>query len=376
MTTTTAAPDPLHTPRNHGGMGAASRRNTFRHIYPLRALGMGLGGLLLGSVLPGNQSPAWTWWLLALGALAWPHLAYLLARHSRDPYRAEVRNLLIDSAMVGLWVPLMHFNLLPSVVLVAVTTYDKFSTGIKRLWLYSLPGMLGAGALATLLLRPEPRLESSLLVVIFTLPVIIVHSMAVSVASYRLIRTVARQNRELEAMRRTDAQTGLAARSHWQEQASASLERFHASGEPACLLMIDIDHFKPINDVHGHTVGDEVIRAVGQVILDCVRAHDHAGRYGGDEFAVVCSGVPADEAQAIAERIRYRIAAVRLRELPELQLTSSIGLAETGRSHISLRDWINDADTALYRAKHGGRNQVAGSRAPMPSGMPTTPQPA
>lgn len=357
-------------------MGPASRKNTYRHIYPLRTLGMGLGGLLLGSVLYGTPSPAWTWWLLALGALGWPHLAYLLARHSRDPYRAEVRNLLIDSAIVGLWVPLMHFNLLPSVVLVAVTTYDKFSTGIKRLWLYSLPGMLGTGALATLLLRPEPRLESSLLVVIFTLPVIIVHTMAVSVASYRLIRTVARQNRELEAMRRTDAQTGLAARSHWQEQASASLERFHASGEPACLLMIDIDHFKPINDVHGHTVGDEVIRAVGQVILDCVRAHDHAGRYGGDEFAVVCSGVHADEAQAIAERIRDRIAAVRLRELPELQLTSSIGLAETGRSHISLRDWINDADTALYRAKHGGRNQVADSRAPMPPGMPTPPQPA
>lgn len=357
-------------------MGPASRKNTYRHIYPLRTLGMGLGGLLLGSVLYGTPSPAWTWWLLALGALGWPHLAYLLARHSRDPYRAEVRNLLIDSAIVGLWVPLMHFNLLPSVVLVAVTTYDKFSTGIKRLWLYSLPGMLGTGALATLLLRPEPRLESSLLVVIFTLPVIIVHTMAVSVASYRLIRTVARQNRELEAMRRTDAQTGLAARSHWQEQASASLERFHACGESACLLMIDIDHFKPINDVHGHTVGDEVIRAVGQVILDCVRAHDHAGRYGGDEFAVVCSGVHADEAQAIAERIRDRIAAVRLRELPELQLTSSIGLAETGRSHISLRDWINDADTALYRAKHGGRNQVAGSRAPMPPGMPTPPQPA
>lgn len=375
MTSTPATPPP-HGPRHPGDNGPASRRRTFRHIYPLRVLGMGLGGLLVASVLHQHQTLRDYWMLAVFSFLAWPHLAYLLARHSRDPYRAEVRNLLIDSAMVGLWVPLMHFNLLPSVVLVAVTTYDKFSTGIKRLWLYSLPGMLGTGALATLLLRPEPRLESSLWVVIFSLPVIIVHTLAVSVASYRLIRTVARQNRELEAMRRTDAQTGLAARSHWQEQASASLERFHASGEPACLLMIDIDHFKPINDVHGHTVGDEVIRAVGQVILDCVRAHDHAGRYGGDEFAVVCSGVHADEAQAIAERIRDRIAAVRLRELPELQLTSSIGLAETGRSHISLRDWINDADTALYRAKHGGRNQVAGSRAPMPPGIPTPPQPA
>ena len=347
-----------------------------RRIYRYRVLGMGLGALAMAMVLWELQAGPLRWILCALTGLAWPHLAYQLAKRSADPFKAEQRNLLADSAIAAFWVPLMHFNLLPSVVLVAVTTYDKFSTGIKRLWLYSLPGMLGAGALATLLLRPEPRLESSLLVVIFSLPVIIVHTLAVSVASYRLIRTVARQNRELEAMRRTDAQTGLAARSHWQEQASASLERFHASGEPACLLMIDIDHFKPINDVHGHTVGDEVIRAVGQVILDCVRAHDHAGRYGGDEFAVVCSGVHADEAQAIAERIRDRIAAVRLRELPELQLTSSIGLAETGRSHISLRDWINDADTALYRAKHGGRNQVAGSRAPMPPGMPTPPQPA
>lgn len=374
--TPTEATQPPYAPRNYGGIGAASRKNTFRHIYPLRVLGMGLGGLLLGSVLYSHQSPAWMWWWLATSSLVWPHLAWLLARHSRDPYRAEVRNLLIDSAIVGLWVPLMHFNLLPSVVLVAVTTYDKFSTGIKRLWLYSLPGMLGVGALATLLLRPEPRLESPLLVVIFTLPVIVLHTLAVSVASYRLIRTVARQNRQLEAMRRTDAQTGLAARSHWQEQASASLERFHTRGEPACLLMIDIDHFKPINDLHGHTVGDEAIRAVGQVILDCVRVHDHAGRYGGDEFAVVLSETRTADALAIAERIRDHIAAVRLRELPELQLTSSIGLAEKGHSHISLRDWINAADAALYRAKHGGRNQVFGSSVPGTPATLTPPQPA
>ncbi len=285
-----------------------------------------------------------------------------------------MRNLLIDSAIVGMWVPLTHFNLLPSVVLITATTYDKFSTGVRRLWLHSLPGMLGAGVLTTLLLRPEPRLESSLLVVCFSLTVIIVHSMAVSVASYRLIRTVARQNRQLEEMRRTDAQTGLVARSHWQEQASHHLERFHTHGEPACLLMIDIDHFKPINDVHGHTVGDEVIRAVGQVIRECVRAHDHAGRYGGDEFAVVCGNAHAPQARAIAERIRERIATLRLRERPELHLTCSIGLAETQRSQLTLRDWINDADTALYRAKHQGHNRVAGPAA-APSAAPAVPQP-
>lgn len=374
MTTAPAAPPPSD-PHHPGDDGPASRRRTFRHIYPLRVLGMGLGGLLVASVLHQHGTLEGYWVLAVLSFLVWPHLAYLHARHSTNPFRAEIYNLLIDSAMVGLWVPLMHFNLLPSVVLATVTTYDKFSTGIKRLWLYSLPGMLGTGVLVTLLVRPEPQLESSLTVIVCTLPLFILHSMAVSVASYRLIRTVARQNRQLEAMRRTDAQTGLAARSHWQEQANDSLERYHASGEPACLLMIDIDHFKPINDLHGHTVGDEVIRAVGQVIRDCVRAHDHAGRYGGDEFAVVCGNARAPEAQAIAERIRDRIAALRLRELPELRLTSSIGLAETMRSQLSLRDWINDADAALYRAKHQGRNRVAGP-AVAPPPAPPTPQPA
>lgn len=324
---------------------------------------MGLGGLLIGSVLHQHDTLTQYGWLAVVSFFLWPHIAYLLARYSADPFRAEIRNLLIDSALVGLWVPLMQFNLLPSVVLAAVTTYDKFSSGIKRLWLYSLPGMLGAGLVATLLVRPEPRLESGLWVVVFTLPIIIVHTMAVSIASYRLIRTVARQNRQLDELRRTDAQTGLAARSHWQEVASASLEHFHTHAEPACLLMIDIDHFKPINDLHGHTVGDEAIRAVGRVIRDCVRAQDHAGRYGGDEFVVVCSNARTATAQAMAERIREQIATVRLRELPGLRLTSSIGLAETQPHQHQLRDWINDADAALYRAKHLGRNQVSAFQA-------------
>lgn len=374
MTPAPALPPP-HGPRHHGDNGPASRRRTFRNIYPLRVLGMGLGGLLVASVLHQHGTLQDYWALAVFSFLVWPHLAYLHARRSANPFRAEIYNLLIDSAMVGLWVPLMHFNLLPSVVLAAVTTYDKFSTGIKRLWLHSLPGMFGTGVAVTLLVRPGLQLESSLTVIVCTLPLIIVHSLAVSVASYRLIRTVARQNRQLEEMRRTDAQTGLAARSHWQEQASDSLERYHASGEPACLLMIDIDHFKPINDLHGHTVGDEVIRAVGQVIRDCVRAHDHAGRYGGDEFAVVCAHARAPEAHAIAERIRDGIAGLRLRELPGLRLTSSIGLAETQRSQLSLRDWINDADAALYRAKDQGRNQVAGPAAAPPP-PPARPQPA
>lgn len=330
---------------------------------------MGLGGLSVGSVLYEQQASQALWWALVATCFVWPHLAYLLAQRSTDRYRTEKRSLLIDSAIAGLWVPLMHFNLLPSVVLLTVTTFDKLSTGIRRLWLYSLPGILGTAGLAALLTRPEPLLGSSLTVVLCTLPLIVVHTLASSIGSYRLIRTVSRQNRQLEELRRTDSQTGLYARDHWQERADTALRHYQSRGEPACLLMIDIDNFKFINDTHGHTVGDEVISAVGNIIRDCMRAGDSAGRYGGDEFAVVCGNTQTEDARAIAERIRARVESLRLRELPQLRFTSSIGLAAAGPRHGNLRAWMNDADAALYRAKHDGRNQVSGNAPAVPAAL-------
>ena len=352
------APTPLDPPLPAQSASGAARRLLPRSMYPLRVLGMGLGGLLVGSVLYERQAQVLHWALCVASLWLWPHVAYLIAHRSADPFRAEVRNLLMDSAIVGMVVPLMHFNLLPCVVLVAVTTSDKFSSGIRRLWLHSLPGMLGAGVLTTLLLRPTPVLESSLWVIWFTLPVILVHTFAASAASYRLIRTVSRQNRLLKELRRMDAPTGLYAREHWQEQADALLRSHHATSDPACMLMIDIDHFKQINDTHGHTVGDEVIAAVGQAIRGCVRAHDCAGRYGGDEFAVVCGHTLPEEALVIAQRIRESIETLRLPRVVQLRLTTSIGLSPVKRRHRTLRDWMNDTDAALYRAKDGGRNQV------------------
>lgn len=305
-----------------------------------------------------QQAAPWRWSLMIASCLLWPQIALLRARLSTDAYRAEKHNLLIDSAIAGMWVPLMHFNLLPSVVLVTVTTFDKLSSGMRRLWLASLPGLFGTAALVALVLRPPLELQSSLLVIVCTLPLLIVHTLSSSIASYRLIRTVSRQNKQLELLRRTDAQTGLYAREHWQQQADAALQRFHATGQPACLLMIDVDHFKRVNDTYGHTAGDEVIRAVGQLIRDCIRAEDSAGRYGGDEFAVLCHHIDMADARHIAERIRTQLLTLRLPDHPALRLSSSIGLAEAEASYANLQSWMAAADAALYAAKHQGRNQV------------------
>lgn len=334
------------------------RRQLPRLIYRLRLLGMGLGGVAIAGVLLEMDAgwPAWAW--LAFTAVVWPHLALLLALRSRDPYQAELRNLLFDSALAGAWVPLLHFNLLPSVLLVTLATVDKISSGVPRLWLKSLPGMalgmLAAGGATGFAFAPT----TSMAVLLACLPLIVIHTMAVSLASYRLIRQVTRQNHLLDELRRTDTLTGLYGRGYWREQAELALTRHRAAGDPSGLVLIDLDHFKAINDSHGHGAGDDVLRALAAQIRRNIRPDDFAGRVGGDEFAVLLPGADPAQASRTADRIRDAVAAMQVYEQPGLRSTVSVGVANASEAHAGLQDWLDAADAAMYRAKREGRNQV------------------
>ena len=340
------------------------KRQLSRRVYPLRALGMGLAGLVVGVVLWERNAGLAAWLCMAAISFVWPHVAHLLSRRSADPYRAEIRNLLVDSALAVVLVTLMHFNLLPSVLLVTLTMVDKITTGIRGLWARSLPGMAGAAVAGAAFNGFQWAPETSMPVILACLPVMVLHTLSVSLVSYRLIRRVSRQNQLLDELRRIDALTGLYDRGHWQEQAEATLRRHHATDEPACLVMLDIDHFKQINDQHGHTVGDEVLRAMARIVLSNVRATDCAGRYGGDEFAIVLRGMHLDGATAVAHRIREQVQALQLHDMPGLQFTTSMGVATADHRHSSLRAWTNAADAELYQAKAAGRNRVSASSMP------------
>ena len=158
-----------------------------------------------------------------------------------------------------------------------------------------------------------------------------------------------------------DPLTGLGNRRHFRAVLERLIDVVARSGESVLLLLLDIDHFKHINDTYGHLVGDQVLQSVANCLAGCVRPMDTVARYGGEEFAIILPSCRPAYGRAVAERIRHKIESLSIVTSPQIhiQATISIGGAyapEWVRSTADL--WIERADTQLYRAKTDGRNQV------------------
>jgi diguanylate cyclase len=158
-----------------------------------------------------------------------------------------------------------------------------------------------------------------------------------------------------------DALTGLANRRQFELTLAREIDRVARVGEPALVLMADVDHFKRVNDTHGHPAGDLVLKAVAQALTDCVRPMDTVARYGGEEFAIVLPNCPSAFGQAVAERIRRKVELRPVTVAPGVQVSVTISLGgafapQWVRSSAAL--WVERADRQLYLAKSGGRNRA------------------
>jgi diguanylate cyclase (GGDEF)-like protein len=161
---------------------------------------------------------------------------------------------------------------------------------------------------------------------------------------------------QLAAAARVDAKTGLLNASAWRERASQELARADRNGQTVTMLLIDLDHFKQVNDEHGHLAGDKALRAVGDSLRSVLRGYDDAGRFGGEEFVVLLPDAGADDAGSVADRIRHEITH-RSTELG-FPVTASIGAATATRAASTVDDLLAAADLALYSAKTAGRDRV------------------
>ncbi len=160
----------------------------------------------------------------------------------------------------------------------------------------------------------------------------------------------------------SDVLTGLHNRSWFQEVFPKQLELCERTGQQACLLMIDIDHFKQVNDEYGHLTGDQALRHVASVLRSSLRSTDLCARYGGEEIVVLMPGSELLQAQPVAERLRQAIAnaPLVLADGRDLKLKVSGGLAQW-QSGTTLDDLVRSSDQALYEAKSSGRNRITSS---------------
>lgn len=165
--------------------------------------------------------------------------------------------------------------------------------------------------------------------------------------------------RKLRRLAETDDLTGLLNRRAFFAAAADAMNYFKRYKRPIAVLMVDIDHFKSINDAHGHPAGDGVIKRVAELIDDCVRSTDKAGRFGGEEFVILLREVDDTMARGLAERIRATIeSATILYGRLELRVTVSVGVATVSDTDRDIADLIERADQSLYTAKNSGRNRV------------------
>lgn len=193
--------------------------------------------------------------------------------------------------------------------------------------------------------------------IILTLLATTLLSVPTTFVTLRLVSRMTVARRSLEREANTDYLTRLLNRRAFETRAETHLARDH----PGALLLIDADHFKKVNDTHGHNIGDEALTAIADTMRKSVRDGDIVGRIGGEEFAVLMTSGCIDSAQRLAERLRARVEELNLidpatgRRVP---LTISVGIAPVGGANSTLDRCYSLADAALYAAKQAGRNRV------------------
>jgi len=367
-----------------------------KNNYRLRAISFFLVFIGLGAEMWHRGSSATTWSLLALQFLVYPHLLYWRAMRAPEPHRVEVENLFLDSFFIGLWVAALGFPLWPSFTLWLASSLNiTVSKGLKGLRFSTFAFFTGAlisVAVFGFRFSPDTVWQSTAIMVVG----ISLYPLAIGNAAYGRNQQLRATREKLRLGEQTlnsanqslheklaeiqilqaqlkeqairDPLTGLFNRRYLAALAPSELARCERERQPLCLMMMDIDHFKHVNDTFGHQGGDEVLKALAKLLSDSVRISDVACRYGGEEFLLLLPNMPTDIALLRAEQ--WRAAFERMTvyaDGKEIKATLSIGISCFPDDGSAVEDLTRCADVALYRAKAEGRNRAVLCRANAPA---------
>ncbi len=175
----------------------------------------------------------------------------------------------------------------------------------------------------------------------------------------KLLQEAETSRRMVEHLVRTDPLTGVFNRRHTTQSGELEVIRAHRDRTPLCVIMLDLDNFKSINDVHGHRAGDTLLQRLAMTCNDCIRPYDTLARWGGEEFVVVLPSAALREAKVIAERVRLAVAGMSVPiGRDSIHVTVSIGVAAWDEPTLTFGALVDRADHAMYEAKRTGKNRV------------------
>ena len=355
--------------------------------HRIRALSFAYAFVFCGVFAVSEQLPSVYWVALALQFLVYPQVLHWRASRSAHPQQAALNNLLIDMLMWGLWTPALHFQHWICFTLVTCSAINialnEGARGVVRAVLVYTVGL--AIGVATIGLQFVDR-EDPWISVLCSVG-LIGYLMAVGNIAYRRtlsLRRVRAQlldseaalnasnlrlqerlaeiellQKSLEEQANRDSLTGLFNRRYLESTLERELARCKRENTSMALLLLDLDHFKQVNDRHGHAAGDEALRQLAALMTARSRTEDVPCRFGGEEFLLLMPGSSLDIAMERAELLRVAFEAI---EVPSehglLRCTVSIGVASFPQHGDSQDALVRCADLALYAVKRGGRNGV------------------
>ncbi len=260
------------------------------------------------------------------------------------------------------WESGFHFYLMSAVAVIAVG--NNLKNAQRGIALMMVAGGYVALRFATHRMAPWYEVPTSVLHVMEYFNIVAMVLLLVVGAAVHLT-AVLEGERQLVDLAGSDPLTGLPNRRHWLEAATHAHQHLRRSGAPFSVLLVDVDHFKSVNDHYGHAAGDEALRVIAQTLKHGLRGIDTIGRWGGEEFAVVLAGARRVDAMRAAEQLRRRIAALELDlQGSTVRLSVTVGAAQAhpGEDVLAV---VQRADEALYIGKASGRNRVETSPAPL-----------